>query len=330
MMNNKEKSFNGRLFLTVLFCFFAIIQSSLRDINKLPQGNDTPAYYSIYQIVSNSSWKTVIYGTDFNISDYTERDFGFPVFMKATQLIYDDFTFFMFLTAFIFIVPLSMLIFKYVKSYFGLILAFLFYFSIFTNIVNSFMRQAIALGLFLYSIRYVVKQQWKKYYSIVIIAFTIHTSSIVVFPFYFMPKLSRSRKWLSFAFVLFPVLIYFQSTLFGYFITGTLYDTYLDTEAVSPINYLLLILLISVLSFISYEIIKKVKEYEILISGVIGLLLLLPVVMMGNTMLRISYYYALFLIPLLPVILDNINIRKKPRSIIYALLSFFFLYIILR
>ena len=330
MKSQKETSVKGRLILTIIFSLIAIFQSGLRDIGKLPEGNDTPSYYTAYRSVSASPWNELFKNISLITSEYDDRDLGYPIFVKITQLVYDDFTFFMFLTAIVFIVPFSMLVFKYVKSYVGIILAFLFYFSIFTNIVNSFMRQAVTLGIVLFSVRYILKHQWKKYYGMMLIAFTIHTSSIVAFPLYFLPKLSKSKKWLSFAFVLSPVLIFFQSTLFNYFVTGTVYDNYVDENAVSPINYLLLIFAISALSYFFYDTLKKTRDYELLVSGVIGLLLILPVVMMGNTMLRISYYYALFLIPLLPVILDSIKIGNKERFACYALLSFFFLYIIFR
>lgn len=316
--------------LTIILCLIAIFQSGLRDISKLPGGNDTPSYYTVYRSVSASSWNELFNGLSLNTSEYDERDFGYPIFVKLTQLIYDDFTFFMFLTAIIFIVPFSMLVFRFVKSYLGIILAFLFYFAIFTNIVNSFMRQAVTLGIVLFSVRYILKHQWKMYYGMMLLALSIHISSIVALPFYFLPKLSKTRKSLSFAFVLSPVLIFLQSTLFNYFVTGTIYDNYLDENAVNPINYLLLIFAISALSYFFYDRMKILNDYELLVSGVIGTLLLLPVVMMGNTMLRISYYYVIFLIPLLPVILDSIKMGKQERFISYALLSLFFLFIIFR
>ena len=144
--------------LVSLFCFIAIFQSGLRDINNLPDGNDTLSYRYSYEIVSKTSWSSLIRNFSLYTSEYKERDFGYPIFTKATQLIYDDFTFYMFLVAIIFLIPFSAFIYKYVKTYLGISLAFLIYFSIYTNIVNSFMRQAISLGLFLYGLKYIMEE----------------------------------------------------------------------------------------------------------------------------------------------------------------------------
>ena len=117
----------NRILLITLFCIFAVFQSGLRDIKTLPSYNDTPNYVRKYQEASRASWEMLFKNFSFYSSDYGERDLGYPIFIKMTQAIYNDFTFFMFLTAFIFIVPFGMLIYKYVKSFWGIILSFLIY-----------------------------------------------------------------------------------------------------------------------------------------------------------------------------------------------------------
>ena len=330
ILTQNKKEARYRIILISIFCLIAICQSGLRDLRNLPMGNDTPVFQMKYNDLLMIPWDLVLKKFTFVSAEYSGRDSGYEVFMKLTQLFSEDFTFFMFLTATIFIVPFGMLIYRYVKSYLGIILAFLVYFSLFTNIVNSFMRQAVALGIVLFSIRYVLNRDWKKYFLIITFVSTIHSSAIVAVPLYFLPRFCEGERWLRLAFFAVPVFLFFQQTIYFFLLAGTVYENYVSSEMVSPVNYMMLIGSIALLSLIYYKEVKDVKNYDILISGVIGSILIFPVLFMGNTMLRISYYYVVFMIPLLPVIIDHLEISYKTRMIFYILAISFFSYFILR
>lgn len=319
-----------RILLIVVLCFIAILQAGLRDIDNLPIGNDTPRYMSKYMEMLSVPWSSVMSEASIISEEYSGRDSGYEVFMKLTQFISDDFTFFMFLTATIFFLSFGWLTYKYVKGYLGIILVFAIYFAIFTNVVNSFMRQGVALGITLFAIRYIISRNWKYYYGLMLIALSIHSSAIAAFPFYFFPLLSNSKKWPLLSIAVSPVLILFQQSLTSFFLAGTVYDNYIDKEIVNPVNYLLLIVTIALLGIVYFEKVQKIRDYEILISAVIGTMLLLPVVFMGNVMLRISYYYVFVLLVLLPNVIDCIKIPKSTRTIAYLLLISFFMFIIFR
>lgn len=319
-----------RCFLVIVFCLIAIFQSGLRNIDNLPTGNDTKNYQYIYEKTSKLEWSDLWSSFIFVGSEYSERDLGYPLFIKITQAVWTDFTFFMFLTAILFIVPFGLLISRYVKSSFGVILSYLIYFALFTNIVNSFMRQAVVLGIFLFALRYVIEKSWKKYYAMLLVAFTIHNSAIVAVPFYLLPKLKQKRGWTLLALSLLPVLIYFTNSFLPYLLGGTVYANYIDAETVSPINYALFVVGVSVFTFFTYKKMGNVPNFDILIGGVIGSLVLMPIVFLGNTMLRVSYYYVLLLIPLIPVLIDNVKMKKPIRLVVYAFSISFFLYFIFR
>jgi transmembrane protein EpsG len=278
----------------------------------------------------NASWSSLM--SDFAIvsNEYSGRDSGYEVFVKLTQYISEDFTFFMFLTTTIFFLSFGWLIYKYVKSYLGIILIFVIYFAIFTTLVNSFMRQTVALGITLFAIRFILSRNWKYYYGLMLITISIHSSAIAAFPFYFLPLISNSKKWLVYSFAASPVLIAFLQSLTAYFITDTVYDRYIFEEVVNPVNYILLIASIALLGLFYFEEVKKIKDYEILTSAIIGTMLILPVVFMGNTLLRISYYYVFVLLLLLPNVIDRIKMPKSTRTTAYLLLICFFIFMAFR
>ncbi len=320
----------NRILLITLFCIFAVFQSGLRDIKTLPSYNDTPNYVRKYQEASRASWEMLFKNFSFYSSDYGERDLGYPIFIKMTQAIYNDFTFFMFLTAFIFIVPFGMLIYKYVKSFWGIILSFLIYFGLYTNIVNSFMRQAIALGIILWGIKYICNSDWKKYFSLAFIAFLIHASSILAFPLYFFPRWGSSRKCLLAALIISPYLMLYTSNIIAFFATGTQYEKYAMEDSLSPINFIFFLILSATITFLFYNRIKDYPDSRLLISGVVGSTLLIPIVWLGGTAIRLSFYYSVFIVPIFPVILDNANLNKTIRKIAYLIGIFFFIYFIYR
>ena len=315
---SKEQKY--RKVLIFVFCLIAIFQAGLRNVDKLPLGNDTPNYVYIYQSVANTSWNQLINGFTIVGGDYDQRDPGYSLFIKATQLISKDFTFFMFLTAIIFIIPFGMYVYRYVKSYAGIVLVFLLYFALFAGIANSFMRQAVALGIILLSTYFVASRDWFKFLLFIALAYLIHNSSLVVVPLFLLAGIKKPQKWLGLVILLSPFLIYFSNQLFSYVIQGTVYETYANGTFENPVNYILLVYIIAISALVFFNQISRIENNNVLIGCVIGALLISPIVFMGNTMLRISYYYVLPTIPLIPIVIDNLKVSTEINRIIYIVL----------
>ena len=316
--------------LVILLCVVAILQSGFRDINNLPDDNDTPNYLNRYEEVSRSSWGELIGSFSVYNSEYDERDKGYPIFMKLTQILVNDFTFFMFLTTSIFIISLGCMINKYVKSHLGVLLSFLIYYALFSNIVNSFMRQAITLSIVLFALRFVLSRDWKRYFGLVLLAFTLHSSAIVAVLFYFLPWFCQKRKWLLLALIISPIMVFCVSSLMSILLAGSVYGQYADADAANPINYIMLVYIVSLFVYIYYDKIKEIKDSYLLISGTLGSMILLPMAFLGNTILRVSYYYVLFIVVLVPVIIDHVKTHKSIRLLVYYLSIFFFLFILFK
>lgn len=320
-----------RKILVILFCILAVILSGLRPIENLKDdGNDTIRYQYSYNEIAGNSWSSLIDQLTFSTTEYEGREGGYALLVKATQLICNDFRFFMFLTAAIFIIPLGRLIHNYVRTTEGLLLSFLIYFALFTSIVNGLMRQAVVLGFFVYSLKYVKTRNWIAYYTILALLLTVHSSIVIAIPFYFMYRLCTSRKWLLIALVAAPFLMAASGLLISRLFVGTLYEHYGEGEGFGLVNLLLLIGLFSILVYFCYDRIKRINNYEYLICGVVGTLLCLPFIRIGGTVLRISYYYFLFFIPLIPVVLDCWCNNKEKRRIAYCISICLFLFLILR
>ncbi len=316
----------GHLLLICIFSILAILQSGLRDVDNYV---DAPIFMEQYRILSYTPWHEVIDEFSFFSNEYEERDVGWPMFVKTTQMLYNDFRFFMFLIATIFLVSLSNLIYRYVKSYLGIILAYLIYFALYSIIVNALMRQAVAISIIMFSTKYVTCRNWKKYYSLLAVSFLIHSSSIVAFPLYFIPKYFSSRKKLLAAILVGISLIPFSYSVLSFVATGTTYEQYISQSQMNPQNYILLIIFVSLITYFYYNEIKRVENYKLLIAGVVGASVLLPIVSMGGALVRIMFYYSVLLMPLIPNIIDNIPEGRGFRVFVYFIaLSFFSFYIV--
>lgn len=322
----KRKNRGGRSLLVIVLCLIAIIQSGLRDVNTLPPENDTPNYYSIFQEVERTSWSDIFGSFSLLNKDYEGRDTGYPLFIKMVQLISKDFTFFMFLTAALFMIPFGLFVYRKVESEAGILLVFILFNALFSNVIYSFMRQSVSLGIVLSALRFAESRKWKPYFSLLLVAMSIHSSAIVAAPFYFMLRFSDSRKWLGLSILISPLLLFFSNQLFSALVSGTVYDNYIRSSFESPKNYVRMVYVVSIATFLFFNRIRSMSRSSVLIAGVLGSLFILPIVYMGNTMLRISYYYVLTLLPLFPVIIDHIIVDNNIRRFFYFFVFCFSLY----
>ena len=82
-------------------------------------------------------------------------------------------------------------------------------------------RQYIAIAIFIYAIKYIIKKDIKKYFMLILIACLFHKTAIIYFPIYFVNKFKLSRKLYILVIVLSPI---FSPILnFLYKIIGTRY-----------------------------------------------------------------------------------------------------------
>lgn len=76
----------------------------------------------------------------------------------------------------------------------------------FFNISLNLMRQSIVIAIFLFSIQYIFKRDFKKYLLFMIIAFLFHKTAVFYFPMYFLYNLKFNTKRLCFiAIMILPV-----------------------------------------------------------------------------------------------------------------------------
>jgi len=185
-----------------LICVWLILIAGLR----YRVGGDTLSYFDDY-----NSFPTF---PEFPHTDFSELKYE-PLFYAITafsKLLHPDFAIFQFIQAgivnitfFYFISQRTSRKFASVCLYFMLMY---FYFNM------EIMRESMSVCVFLLSIRYIEKQNYWAYYLFIMIAYSIHTSAIFLFPFPLMYLiLQKGTKYLFFVFAFITYLfIYIMNT----------------------------------------------------------------------------------------------------------------------
>jgi hypothetical protein len=132
-------------------------------------------------------------------------DFGFSFLMILTKTFWNNYLFFQFINSVLNIVLLDIVIRRYSKKYY--VLAFLFFF-VFGGIFLGFnlIRNYLSIMLFIVSLKYIESRNFIKYLLLNFLGFTIHFSSLLFIPFYFLLKTDIKKIWFWMFFILGVIL----------------------------------------------------------------------------------------------------------------------------
>lgn len=223
-------------------------------------------------------------------------------------------------------------IYKYNKNYLLSILLFIgmgYYHSSFNGI-----RQYMALVIFVYSIRFIINKNIKKYIICIFIACLFHKTVVMMLPIYFINKIRFNKK--RFLLTIIPILLIGFSYEFIVnnlsIISNYYFQKYLNSEylysgigGISNYIYIMSFIVIYIVSILRYS--SIVVKYEnvkifIILCGISIVFMLLG--LKSLLFFRVSLYFSIFYIFLIPMILDTLNI--KLRLAIYPIGTIWFLY----
>lgn len=193
-------------------------------------------------------------------------------------------------------------------------------------------RQMLAIAILFYSIQYIKKEQFKKYVFFVLIATSIHESAIVFLPFYFISRIDIKKKY---------IFIYFIMAILGYvffdkislFISNTTYGKiyqktdYYKEENSSILNLIVRIIMLVAALIFSKITLKKDENSKILYNLVIWCTIIQVLTTKLYILGRVTTYFYMPYILLIPNIINSISTEKKNRKIyIFIVVSIFAIY----
>ncbi len=312
--NNKNHNIDEQKKRYIIFvCIIMVLQSGLRN---LAVGADTYAYYLDFQSSGYSSWNELI--SKF-ILYYTERigkDPGYPLLVKLFYSIIPDYRYFLIAVAAFFFYSLGKLIYKYLNNIYEIFLGVLVYQTLFYEFFSiTGIRQTIATGLALLSIKYAVKHKIIPFILIILFASTIHKSVFLFFIFYILCYLKNSKILLTLSALGFIPMWLFGKAISSALITQNFdnYAVYLQgSENAGAYGFTAFIIIIFILILVKYRVlIFNGRDNYIFINAIGVGLFLTPLTAIDPSNMRIVQYFSIFIIIIIPQIIYNFTTNPR-------------------
>ena len=311
----KAKNKKIKILLFSLSIIQLILIQGLRDINL---GSDMPYYWKYYDL-------QLLY--DINHLSFSRYEILFKIVTKIITTVTTNKQLYLLMFSLLSNVPIALVVYKKSKNPIMstlLFLAFGFY-----NFNFSGLRQAVAFGIIFYSYIFITERKLIKFLISIAIASLFHTSAIVFLPAYFLYNFKITRLKII-AIIFIDVAIYiFKEQIFAFF-NSLFYENY-TMVVTNSINWMIMCLVIVFICLIFYKKIKS-KDSSILYNLVVvgsSIMLLAPI---ANNILRISNYYFMFIILLIPEVvysLKNIKYKFLAESIVVLLALALYIFLLI-
>ncbi len=288
-------------YLLILIGLVLWFLAGLRDVSV---GIDTGTYYNAFYYEMPSEFGDVL---------ENNRPLLFWVISYLIRYELNSYNFLLFITSAVGILLISRLIIKYSSMPY---LSFLIYTTCgFYALSLHLVKQYIAMGIVAYSFDYIYKKNLKMFSVVIFIATLFHASAILFFPAYFLAYLRVAPKNIL-AYLIggvvsyfcgLTILIYLAEIVFPY---KTEYITVLNTMDASGVGQGMIFVYFSLamLLVVFKDKLLETKTKNIILINFTFMAAVIQVASIHFAMAsRVTYYYSMFLILLIPEILQSIK-----------------------
>lgn len=236
---------------------------------------------------------------------------GYQFLVMVTRSIYNEYFFYFVIMSVICVLPVLWVLKKRSPDYtlsIYIYITFGMYFALYNQI-----RQAIAMGICFFAMKYLVERNLIKYVIFIVVACQFHISAVLMLGFFFLShaKFRIELKVLStflIGLIATPLVIAHMAA------SNDRYEHYTEA-ATNGRNGLMTVALYVIIALAVYVFGRKMrqenKEYKIIeCIYLCGIAALLPVTMLGTDPAgpqRIAQYFVYYLMLILPLLLKKIN-----------------------
>ena len=287
----------------LIFIMLAFSQLFLLSAFRYDIGFDYQMYAVGFRNMTEAGFETLT---------YKDWETGFIVFTKLLGLIPGmDYQWYMIVLSVIAILPAAIFIYKNSEMPWLSTVLYVNMFMFFMTM--NFLRQMIAVSLVMLAWHFMKRNKFIIFALIILLAFFFHQTVIVMIPVYFLIKIKPGiRELLIYGFIL--LWFYTASTNLFDLITTFFHEEYKDSvfiqQGVSFV-YMILPVFITVIAFIliKTQTINLTNENKYLTNlTFIGTLMM--VTMSKHSIIeRLSYYFIIFMILLVPVIYQSLKTK---------------------
>lgn len=306
--------------------FMMIILTMESCLRGLSIGSDTYNYYYLFKSMGTESWVDIWQAFKTRYIDFKgTEDIGFNVYNKLIYTIWPNFSFFLFISALTFFIPLGKLLNKYTNDFQQLIFIFILYVALFNMIAMSGVRKEIALGCTIGAFMFYVDKKYVKCTICILLGTVIHMTTLLflLIPFLSLLKPSILKTLHLLAFISVPAVIAFSKPiilLLAETSGNERYSVYAGEAQGGAMTFCILIEMISLFCLYAF---RKIDLSQSPFLSKLYIMLpcftfFAPLITNNGSMIRISQYFHLYLVLLFPYAIDLVF--KGNRQAIYAIL----------
>jgi len=289
-----------------VFSFLWILISGLRGLDI---GADTRAYGKDFETIVNTSWNTLWNNLLLKTSSVQSmleggglnKDPGFKLLTKAVSMVLPTYRLFLIAVAVLFMVLLGRFLYKNSKDPFlGFILFDCLFYSFYAI---TGIRQTIATALIvLLGYEYIKERKPVCFFAVSFIAFLIHKSVLCFVPFYFVSKIRVNKITIIAAAILMVVSFVFRYQIMDILSRIMGYEQYNQQYGDGgPLMFTFLLGCVFLFcSIFRKRMAENDSDFQRKYMALVMSLLFIPLAFIDPSAMRVSYYYALFLMVLLP------------------------------
>lgn len=307
-----------RVFKITFFCFVPIM---LILVSGLRSGiGDTYYYMHSY---------TMLDGT-FNNFKF-EGDFGFNILQILLYNISSNPQLLVFITALITHLLNSIMFYTYRYRNYLELQIYMYITSGYFFVTMNGIRQCLAAAIIFIGTKFIVSGNFKRYLALVLIVSTIHNSAIIMIPVYFI---ARSKVWSKktaimlgafiIGFVFYDKIIPIIYELLG----DSTYSVYKDsTEGGSSLIRTIVMMVPVILSYINREKLEELWPESKVFINISLLAFIFTAFGMYNWIFnRVTLYFQLYNMILIPFIIKNCYKGKEKRLIYWGFIACYFIF----
>ena len=294
----------------VIFSFLWIILSGFRSLSV---GADTMAYGNDFERITAASWSTLwnnlvrkMSGIQSMLAENPlNKDPGFKLLTKAMSLVFPTYRLYLIAVAVLFMTLLGRFLYRNAKDPFpGFILFDCLFYSFYAI---TGIRQTIATALIvLWGYDYIRERKPVPFFLISFLAFTIHKSALCFVPFYFISRIRVNRIFIAATVPAITASFVFRERIMDILSRLMGYEQYNQQYGDSgPVVFTLLLAAVFLFcSIFRKRLAENAPDFQSKYMALTLALFFVPLAFIDPSAMRVSYYYALFLMVLLPDIMD--------------------------
>ena len=324
----------NRLLYIILCCGVLIFVAAMRNPEFMTEvyGIDTSTYRYYFVNSFSMSWQEIwINAVDRYIRWNGDFDIGFFVLNKVISYVTHDFHIYSILVDLIFFIPLGIILYRYCTHMWQIVFAFVFYLAMVQIMLLSGGRQNFAVGFELMAFLSIIDNKKVRTIFFFVIGVFIHFSAILFIIPLLMIWFNLGARFLKIihvvCFTIFPI-VYFNPNKIIVFMGNTIgmekYANY--GEGMITGGAVTFVILIELLSLFCLFAIKRCdmqkNNYLRYLYVMVPLFTLLaPLINADGAMIRVSFYYHLFLMLLVPYGIDCMFDRKSQRFAYFVVIG---------